>query len=425
MPTDPGRPFIGSEDFMQLFDPVAAWDAASGRIGVFKLYGEWVAYHATDDELRTAVADIERRGLVLAVEMGPLDPPPGCGEGVESFAGIDEGRLITSRIRAAGGTLQVIALDEPYYFAHVYDGPNACGWSVPQVAEAVAGFTAAMREDWPALVVGDTEPMPVPVDPSGLAAWLDAYREAAGEPFAFLHLDVDWSRPNWPSLGVAVEEAGADRGVPIGMIYNGGSSTSDAQWLALTGRRVAAYETDAGARPDHVLFQSWMDKPDHVLPETDASTFTWLLNRYLDDPGSMGELPVGEGNLALDATATASSQLIGSEAARAVDGDADTIWSAGGGPPAWIEIDLGAAKQVGEVRLLTSQTPAGDTHHQVSCAAGPGAALVLLADLVGPTADLEQLEVTPESPATCRFIRIDTLSTPSWVAWREIEVLAP
>jgi hypothetical protein len=425
MPTGPGRPYIGSEDFMDLFAAGAAWDLASERIGVFKLYGEWVAYHATDAQLRTAVEEIARRGLALAVEMGPLDPPPTCGEGVESFAGIDEGRLITSRIRRAGGTLQVIALDEPYYFAHLYGGPNACHWPVEQIAEAVAGFTEAMREDWPGLIVGDTEPMPAPVSPDGLAGWLDAYAAAAGEPLAFLHLDVDWSRPDWPELGLAVEAAGRERDVPIGMIYNGGAATSDAQWLALAGRRVLAYETDAGGQPDHVLFQSWMDKPDRALPETDPASFTGFVNRYLDDPASLGELVGGSANLALERPATASSQLVDAHASRAVDGDPDTIWSAGAGPPAWIEIDLGSAQPIGEVRLQVSQFPNGATHHRVSCAAAPGAALTPLGELTGETADVEVLTLSLAAPVSCHSIRIDTLASPSWVAWREIEVLGP
>jgi hypothetical protein len=67
MPTDASRPFIGSEDFMDLFSPEADWDLAADRIGVFKLYGEWVAYHATIPELSAAVTEIARRGLVLAV----------------------------------------------------------------------------------------------------------------------------------------------------------------------------------------------------------------------------------------------------------------------------------------------------------------------------------------------------------------------
>ena len=102
MPTSEGRPYTGSDDFMQLFEPDAPWAAAAGHVQVFKLYGEWVAYHATDAQLRQVVADLNRRGLALAVEVGPLTPPAECGAGVESFAGIREGRNIARRIAAAG-----------------------------------------------------------------------------------------------------------------------------------------------------------------------------------------------------------------------------------------------------------------------------------------------------------------------------------
>jgi hypothetical protein len=425
MPESSGRPYTGAEDFMDLFKADAAWDAAASHVGVFKLYGEWVAYHATAEELRTAVQGIAQRGMALAVEMGPLDPPPTCGEGVESFAGIDEGQLISRRIRQAGGALQVIALDEPYFFSHVYDGPNACHLSVGKAARGVARFTRAMRDEWPGVVVGDTEPMPVPVGAGNLASWLDAYRAAAGEPFAFLHLDMDWSRPNWPALGVAVEAAGRARDVPVGIIYQGGYATSDEQWLAVTGQRVVAYETDAGARPDHVLFQSWTDKPDRSLPESDAATFTSFIDRYVDDPDSLGSLPGGVDNLALGRPAVASSSLRGAKPGKAVDGDADTIWSAGVGPPAWIRIDLGAPQPVGQIRLQVSQFPAGKTHHTVSCSVSPDGPERILADLFGRTQDLDVLTITLDQPVTCRLLLIETLASPSWVAWREIEVLAP
>ncbi len=55
----------------------------------------------------------------------------------------------------------------------------------------------------------------------------------------------------------------------------------------------------------------------------------------------MGRVPGGPVNLALDAHVTASASIAGSEPDKAVDGDPDTIWSAGTGPPSWIEIDLG------------------------------------------------------------------------------------
>jgi hypothetical protein len=422
MPTDAGRPFIGSEDFMDLFTPSARWDAASSHIGVFKLYGEWVAYHATDAELRAAISEIRRREMVLAVEMGPLDPPPGCGQAVESFAGTDEGRLISRRIREAGGTLQVIALDEPYYFGHLYDGPNACGWSVRRVAEGVARFRDVMRDEWPAVVIGDIEPTPFPVGSEGMAEWLDTYRDVAGEPLAFLHLDIDWSRPDWPALGVAIEHAVGERDVPTGIIYNGGAATSDGQWLAVAGRRVQAYESDAGAHPDHVIFQSWMDKPDFVLPESSVATFTWMVRTYVEHPAALVQ-PEGEvENLAFEKQVTASAAVAGAPAGNAVDGDTDSPWISGAGPPAWIEIDLGQTMMVAGVRLSVAQDPPGRTHHRVTCRAARGGDVTLLGDLRGRTAELDVLVAAPEAPASCRFVRIDTLVSPSWVAWREIEV---
>lgn len=105
MPTDAGRPFTGSDDFMDLFSPDAPWGEAASGLQVFKLYGEWVAYHATPDQLRTAVEAIRNRGLALAVEAGPLDPPPECGNGIEGYAGTDEGALIANRILDAGGQI--------------------------------------------------------------------------------------------------------------------------------------------------------------------------------------------------------------------------------------------------------------------------------------------------------------------------------
>jgi hypothetical protein len=422
MPTDAGRPFIGSEDFMDLFTAEAPWQTAADRIGVFKLYGEWVAYHATDAQLRTAVQEIARRGLVLAVEMGPLDPPADCGTGVESFAGTDEGRLISRRIRNAGGTLQVIALDEPYYFAHLYDGQDACRWTLEEVAQGVAHFRDVMREEWPAVVIGDTEPMPAPVTPAGLSTWLDAYRHVAGEPFAFLHLDMDWSIEEWPQLGLDVEAAGDGRGVPVGMIYNGGSAASDAQWLAVAGRRIDAYEARAGATPDQVLFQSWMDKPDRALPETDASTFTWLINAYIDDPASLAHLAGGAENIAFDRPVTGSSATADSPPDRVVDGDPDSIWNSGGPPPGWVEIDLGESRAVTEIRLLAAQSPAGPTTHLVGCRSTLDGGLTQLATLEASTTDGELLPVTLSTPATCRILRVETTASPSWVAWREIEV---
>jgi hypothetical protein len=423
LPPMPGR--TGSTDFMDQFATDAPWTSAATHIAVYKLYGEWVAYHATDEQLRQAVRDIAERGMLLAVEVGPLDPPAECGTGVESFAGIAEGRRIAQRILAAGGRIDVFALDEPYYFAHVYDGPGACHWPLERIADAVVAYREAMRQIFPRLVVGDTEPLPTPVTADGVAAWLDAYRRAGDEPFAFLHLDADWSRPGWASLSQEIAAVSRARDVPIGMIYNGGAVSERAAWIAQAGERVKAYEA-AGDPPDHVLFQSWMVQPDRVLPEGDATSFSGLVLGYFEGHDSLGFPTEGAGaNLALRRTVKASGALAGASASAAVDGDFDTLWNSGGGAVQWIEVDLGKATDVAGVRMTVAQSPAGPTEHLVYGRGNDGS-LVLLHRFKGTTQDGTMLSYSPDRPWTgVLAIRIQTRSSPSWVAWKELEILAP
>ena len=421
LPTGPGRPYTGSDDFMDLFSADAPWPQAADRIDVFKLYGEWVDYVSVP-ELRTAIEGIEARGMILAVEAGPLDPDPNCGEGIEGFAGSVSGRRLAQKIRDAGGTLRVIALDEPYYFAHLYDGPNACHWPIEQVAQGVADFVAAVREEFPWVLVGDIEPTPTPVSAEGLGLWMDAYREAVGEPMAFLHLDLDWSKADWSGFALEVEGIGAERGVPVGIIYTGGGAPSDEQWVHIAGQRALDHEDRDVGRPDHVLFQSWNDHPDRVLPESDPLTFTAFVNRYFDDRASLGLGGAGN-NLAWHRPVTASGSLPDAAASNAVDGDPETLWNAGAGPFAWIEIDLGQPTSVTTIRLTTAQLPAGATEHRVLGRVAAGGEFVLLGIFSGPTADYQVLELTsPGAWPAIGFVRIETTISPSWVAWREIEV---
>ncbi len=79
-----------------------------------------------------------------------------------------------------------------------------------------------------------------------------------------------------------MEAYGHELDIPIGMIYIGNSFEQDnAIWLATAGERVKRYELEAGGRPDHIIFQSWNDKPDHVLPESDTNTYTWFVKPTL------------------------------------------------------------------------------------------------------------------------------------------------
>ena len=427
------RPFTGSDDFMALFDIEAPWGQAVEQVHVFKLCGEWVedvpwTVHASDAELSQVIADLERRGIALAVEVGPLDPGATCGQGIEGFATVQAGVNIARRIRDAGGTLRYIAFDEPFAFASVYDGPNACHWTAEQVAQEVLQFEEAIRAIFPEVVFGDTEPLWSWVgDVDDLKIWIDAYQAVTGSPLAFLHLDMDFRRPNWAQDALELETYAREHGVEFGMIYMGEANAStDEAWLLQAGERVLTYEGEVGGQPDHILFQSWHDHPDRVLPETEPYTWTWFINAYFGDHSELGYRREGSGaNLALGKPAIASSSLPDQPPGGAVDGTTGLWWGAGAFATQWVQIDLGEPSTIGTIRLVVTQYPAGDTIHQIWV--GPTSEqLYMLHSFEGQTVDGQVLEFMPEAPVeNVQFIRVITRLSPSWVGWQEIEVLAP
>jgi hypothetical protein len=119
---------------------------------------------------------------------------------------------------------------------------------------------------------------------------------------------------------------------------------------------------------------------------------------------------------------TASSTLPGYPAANAVDGDPDTLWNSGAGPEQWIQIELENPISVRSIRLSVAQQPEGETIHQI-WAGAEVSNLALLHEFKGFTSEPGILEFAPPAAWTnIRYIRIVTTHSPSWVAWREIEV---
>ncbi|MBN2503011.1 MAG: discoidin domain-containing protein [Anaerolineales bacterium] len=127
-------------------------------------------------------------------------------------------------------------------------------------------------------------------------------------------------------------------------------------------------------------------------------------------------------NLAYGKAATASNALDIEPPENAVDGSSFQ-WGSGGDAPQWIEIDLGEPATVEEIRLLVGQWPPGETVHQVWV--GPSNAdLRQVHEFRQSTDEGDLLTLTPDSPLTdIQIIRIVTVSSPSWVSWKEIEVI--
>ena len=103
-----------------------------------------------------------------------------------------------------------------------------------------------------------------------------------GEDLAYFNFDLNYHDPNWAQDAKAIEDYLHGRGIEFGMFYRGDETdTTDAQWVAKAEERFVAYEVIAGGHPDRAIFQSWHPHPEHLLPESDPSTFTYLIDRYL------------------------------------------------------------------------------------------------------------------------------------------------
>ena len=279
-PVIEGQQFRGSRDFMKLFTEDAPWKNAEQHVKVFKLYQGWVI-NSTDLELDQMVTYLNNHNIAIAIEAGPFEGTSTCGKGVEGFGGIQPTLNALDRVKEAGGIVRFIALDEPFFYGSLYDGPNACHWPSLKVAENVDAYIRFIKRIYPDISIGDIEPITKRSDIIPYENWLKVYQAVSGSNFPFFHLDTSWDQRGWPVVDKELEAFLSDHKIQFGIIYFGNpNDISDDEWLAHAEERMVTYEAKAGGRPDHVIFQSWNNHPNYVLPETSPHTFTHLILSY-------------------------------------------------------------------------------------------------------------------------------------------------
>lgn len=154
------------------------------------------------------------------------------------------------------------------------------------------------------------------------------------------------------------------------------------------------------------------DPAGAVADDADRPEATPTASEPQDDP----PVPVTDGGVVV--SVRASREL--TPAAAALDGDRDAGWMSGDFAPQWIELDLGAPTDVVGLRMRVDQDPAGFTRHRVLGGPEPNPGIEL-AEVDGDTSWGDWLVV--ELHSTVRYLRIETIESPSWVSWLEIEVV--
>jgi formylglycine-generating enzyme required for sulfatase activity len=112
----------------------------------------------------------------------------------------------------------------------------------------------------------------------------------------------------------------------------------------------------------------------------------------------------------------------------AFDGNVNDHWNSGTFPTQWLEVDLQQRYDLTSVSLFADQLPDGNTTHQVWVSNSPiqndlsGATLIHT--FSGFTTASSALTYALPSPLSAQFVQVRTTESPSWVAWREVQVFA-
>ena len=273
---------VGSVDNLELFRDASAWSDARNRVNVFQ-----VALHTvndmSDDDLAHMLTFLESNHIEFALAYGMLTASDACGRGVEGFKPPNMPVHVSNRIKRLGGRIRYVAMDEPLFFGHYFNGHNACHWTIEVIARDAATNARQFRDIFPDVEIGDIEP--VNDIKSGdwlelVRAWIEAYQQQAGRPLAFFHDDMIWREPiaTRTRMLTSVLDSHA---IKFGVIFNSrGDVSSDREWFDSAKRNIDEYRASALKAPDQVIFQSWKPYPSHVLPESDQLTLTHLVNYY-------------------------------------------------------------------------------------------------------------------------------------------------
>jgi hypothetical protein len=297
-------------DLMEMFKPDAPWQNAASHIQVFRISPNF--FHRTgkennQDEVNAVVADLKRRHIALALEVGLINVMPGsCPDKIqEGYGTVPEARKIIDMIKMANGEIQYLNMDELLNYGHYFghsENKSGCQLPISQIISRSMELLHLFKQEFPNIIIGETEPTAMmreeghdhiaerPDWKDSMLQYYTQFRDTLGQPLDFLILDPQWEfKRGSVAKDVAAFYNYAEelkrRGLikRIGMMYNGGGpfDKTDAAWVRDAREHMAIVEQNYRPRPDIIAFFSWQDYPSHALPDDpSANTLAGLVSFY-------------------------------------------------------------------------------------------------------------------------------------------------
>ncbi len=271
----------GTPDYFGLFQPGAPWDIVRANTAVFQIYIDLLR-RGSDNDIRSVIGFVKRQGLSLGVEMPVLTHAGWCQPGEVRTRWM---LPLLERLKRLGGELSYVAMLGPLVDGHVYTKQFYCHLPTYEVALDAAATVHGVQRLFPAVKIGDVEPLASHDDyptPNEFKDWFEAFKRAAGTPIAFIDLDIRWNL-DWKTALKQVMTIARNSGVDVGVIYHGDPSASTSVDVShfLT-KHEHEVEQELNLHPQQVVFQSWLNVPDHVLPESDPTSLTGMVFHYLN-----------------------------------------------------------------------------------------------------------------------------------------------
>jgi hypothetical protein len=283
-------------DYMDLFKPDAPWKKAAAGLAAFK-FGTRFVLQSDEADLRAIIEDLKRRHIAFAVELGVLEShgPGSCGFGVEGYGNANTVESVAKRVKALGGQIDYVAMDEPVWFGHVADRLAkttgvGCRYGIPEVADMAAAKIAVLRRYFPDIKIGDIEPITArapggPQYVQDVLTFETLLRRKTGVAPAFVHVDMAWTFQGWQPLLEVLATGVHASGARFGVICDGDANVGgDEAWVAQALQRCRQVAADPRTRPDDFIAQSWEPLPTRMLPETNPGAMTYEALQ-LEGPG--------------------------------------------------------------------------------------------------------------------------------------------